>query len=252
MLETIQHGITQHETAQQCGFHTVNAETSSIHMNNMGAGESGMSESGVRVDMRVGRGAISVGGGITVALPIIRRTKIINTGATDFVQQLFVKEQITPEQWQLVRDIRRLALHARRSQGIRAHLQSHSQYWGMPHICSQDTYVNARAEQKWKLFLFYLKPFTEHQWLDSQMLELLFHGGQVICAHKSERGKTGVVPGGVAGVAPGIVHGIVPVGTPSEEREKSDLSQVGFTLEAVQNALLVIEYVYEKTYRRRR
>ncbi len=146
--------------------------------------------------------------------------KIIDTAQSDFFEQLFDAEKITIEQWQLITDIRRLAFCARRSQGIRVRLQSHSQYWGMPLVCSDDGYVNARAERRWKVFMFYLKPFIDHQWLDTQLLELLLFGGHVLCADD-------------------VMDRRLPRRVPA------------FGNETVHHMLLVIEYVYEKVHRRR-
>ncbi|MES2608252.1 MAG: hypothetical protein V4544_05955 [Pseudomonadota bacterium] len=151
-----------------------------------------------------------------------KRVKIIDTAAIDFFQQLFLKEQITPEHWRLITDIRCLAFRARRRQGIRVRLQSHSQYWGMPLVCSDDGYVNARAERRWKLFMFYLKPFIDHQWLDKQMLELLLFGGHMLFADD-------------------VLH---------SKRKESDIDRLGLTLEMIHNSLLIIEYVYVKAHRR--
>jgi hypothetical protein len=99
-------------------------------------------------------------------------------------------------------------------------LQSHSQYWGMPLVCSDDGYVNARAERRWKVFMFYLKPFIDHQWLDTQLLELLLFGGHILWADD-------------------VMDRRLPRRVPA------------FGNETVHHMLLVIEYVYEKVHRRR-
>jgi hypothetical protein len=151
-----------------------------------------------------------------------KRIKIIDTVKNDFFEQLFLTEKITPEHWQLITDIRRLAFQARRSQGIRVRLQSHSQHWGMPLVFADDGYTSPRAERRWKLFVYYLKPLTDHQWLDKQLLELLLFGGHILSEDEV-------------------------MGRPSQ----SDFTQTGFTIDAVHHMLLVIQYVYEKAHRRR-
>lgn len=161
-------------------------------------------------------------GGLTNTRIKRKRVKIINTIKGDFFEQLLLAEKITTEDWQLIADIRRLASCARRSQGIRVHLQSHSQHWGMPLVFSDDGYVSAQAEQRWKLFLFYLKPFIDHQWLDKKALELLLFGGHVLCEDD--------------------VMG---------RRPQSDFVRLGVSIETVHHVLLIIKYVYEKTHRKR-
>lgn len=151
-----------------------------------------------------------------------KRVKVIDTLKDDFFEQLFLTEKITPEQWQLITDIRRLASCARRSQGIKLSLQSHSRYWGMPLVFSDDGYTSARAERRWKFFLSYLKPFIDHQWLDKKVLELLLFGGHIM----SEDDVMG-------------------------RRPQSDFVQLGVNIATIHHMLLVVEYVYEKAHRRR-
>ena len=160
-------------------------------------------------------------GGTTPVRIKSKHFKIIDTVQSDFFEQLFQAEKITTEQWQLITDIRRLAFRARRSQGIRVRLQSHSQYWGMPLVCSDDGYVNARAEERWKLFLRYVKPFIDHQWFDKQLLELLLFGGHVLW------------------------------GDDVMGRQPSRRAPAGFGMESVHHMLLIVEYVFEKVHRRR-
>ncbi|MES2253371.1 MAG: hypothetical protein V4482_06815 [Pseudomonadota bacterium] len=178
-------------------------------------------------------GNVHASGAIKHTKITVKHTKITDESATDFFEQLFTGQHITPEHWQLISAIRRLAVNGRRSQGVGVRLQSHSQYWGMPHMRARDTYVNASAERRWKLFLLYLRPFVEHQLVDRKMTELLMHGGHVMCA------------GGHA-----TAVGLTKTKRPVSERA-SDLARAGFTIGAVQNTLRIIEYVFEKTVRRR-
>lgn len=145
-----------------------------------------------------------------------RCTKIIDTSAIDSIEHLFLCKRITKEQWQLVNSLRKIALQARRSKGIRTHLQSHSQYWGMPHICSQDDYVNKRAERRFNLFMLFIKPFIEHQLFDKYMLHLIVYGGAML--------KGGDVI------------------------QQPSVSAV-YSVKQIEYALQIIEYVYNKAYR---
>ena len=151
-----------------------------------------------------------------------KRIKIINGTHNDFFEQLHSKEKITADDWQLITDIRRLALCARRSQGIRIHLQSHSQNWGMPLVFGEDGYVKAYAERRWKLFLNFLKPFLDHQWLDTKLTELLVFGGRIFCEDQVMKRKP-----------------------------RSDFDYLGIGIDHVRQALLIVRYAYEKTYRKR-
>jgi hypothetical protein len=184
------------------------------------------------------RGGAPKAGAKVRAGPNVRHAKIIDTVSTDLFGQLFMGENITPEQWQLIIDVRRLAFFARRSQGICVRLQSHSKYWGMPLVCSDDGYENGRTERKWRLFLFYLKPFLEHGWLDRQLLELLLFGGGVLFADD------------IKDVL--LLKAEVDYSEPEpEKRARSDLARLGFSMDVVHHALCVIEYVYEKVCRSR-
>ena len=168
----------------------------------------------------------------------VRYTKIIDTVSTDLFEQLFMAESITPEQWQLIIDVRRLAFFARRSQGICVRLQSHSKHWGMPLVCSDDAYENGRTERKWKLFLFYLKPFLEHGWLNKQLLELLLFGGGVLFADDVK--DVLLLKAAAWDLEP-----------EPKKLAHSDLTRLGFSMDVIHHALCVIEYVYEKVYRSR-
>ena len=150
--------------------------------------------------------------------PVSHNTIITDTQGHDAVEMLFEMERITKEQWQLTKKLRRLAYHARRSQGVRMRLQSHSQHWGMPNISGNDDYENKRAERKWKLFLLYTKPFIEHHWLDAHLFNLIVLGGAVL-----ESGKN----------------------------NKLTIKSIPFTTVQLDHAFQIIEYVYEKAHQRR-
>ncbi|MDP3372026.1 MAG: hypothetical protein Q8S21_03960 [Candidatus Paracaedibacteraceae bacterium] len=141
----------------------------------------------------------------------------IDTAIYDTIEKLFEAELITKEQWQLVKDLRQLAYRARRSQGVRVHLQSHSQYWGMPPISGSDGYENKRAERKWKLFLLYAKPFIEQQWLNQNVFNLIVHGGATI----------------------------------ESEKNNKRIVNLPFTAAQLDHVFQIIKYVYEKAYRRK-
>lgn len=151
-----------------------------------------------------------------------KRIKIIHSTHNDFFEHLRSKEIITAQDWQLITDIRRLAFCARRSQGIRIHLQSHSQNWGMPLVFGDDGYIKAYAERRWKLFLHFLKPFLDHQWLDTKLTELLVFGGRIFCEDQVMKRKP-----------------------------RSDFDSLGIGIDHVRQALLIVRYAYEKTYRKR-
>jgi hypothetical protein len=158
------------------------------------------------------------------------RTTIIESNVSDYFKHLFDNDKITQEQWQMITSIRKLAYQGRRSQAVQTRLKSHGQYWGMPHICSNDSYINARAETKWKRFMLYLKPFVQHQWLDTKILQLLFHGGRVLTEDDLKNAK---MPNKALTPRP------------------SDESLLGLTLDSIQHMLLIISYVYERVHRRR-
>jgi len=173
-----------------------------------------------------------------------RHISITAESATDFFEHLFMGEHITAEQWHVIQSVRCLAKAGRRSQGVRVRLHSHSQYWGMPHLPPCEGPTNAAAERRWKLFVLYLKPFVEHHQVDRTLADLLIHGGHVTWAgdpiYAGARGGGACEGNGAA------------AGLPSKTtRRRADHPHAGFTINAIHHAVHVIDYVFEKTVRRR-
>ncbi len=96
----------------------------------------------------------------------------------DILKDMYQRERLSEERWQLVQNVRRLNAVALRSQGIQSRIQNHSRRWGMPYITARDPFSHAQAERCWRYFQALMAHYANHGLVDREMVSVVLYETQ--------------------------------------------------------------------------